>query len=106
MLTNRRHRLAGPSPFWKRVIQNQKQEFIYLGLFELLLVGIDHGGIHLNLGRRQGRCGNELEVGIADQLSRKPQEGLLEVVVRLGRNVVILELIEINIRFFQFKKLV
>ncbi|GMS90856.1 hypothetical protein PENTCL1PPCAC_13031, partial [Pristionchus entomophagus] len=41
--------------------------------------------------RSQGRHGNELEVGISEELASKPEEGLLEVVVRLGGDVVVLQ---------------
>lgn len=40
---------------------------------------------------RQQRGTNQLRV--ADQLASQPQEGLLEVVVGLGRNIIVLEIL-------------
>ena len=62
-----------------------------LGLVVLLLHSHLPLGVHLNLGRQESGHGHELEVGVSDQLSGEPQEGLLEVVVRLGGNVVVLK---------------
>jgi len=36
---------------------------------------------------------NEGEVGVAHELAREPEEGLLEVVVGLGRDVVVLQVL-------------
>lgn len=49
--------------------------------------------VDLDLRRRESRSGHELELGIADQFSRQPEERLLEVIVGLGRNVVVLEVL-------------
>ena len=45
------------------------------------------------LGRREGGHGDELEVGVTDQLPGQPEEGFLEVVVGLGGNVVVLKVL-------------
>ena len=51
----------------------------------------DHSGFYL--GRREGGHGDEFEVGITDQLPGQPEEGFLEVVVGLGGDVVVLEVL-------------
>lgn len=56
-------------------------------LFDLLLPVL----VHLDLWREQGGHGDELQVRVTDQLAGQPQEGLLEVVVGLGGDVVVLE---------------
>ena len=45
------------------------------------------------LGRRESGHGDELEVGITDQFPGQPEEGFLEVVVGLGGDVVVLEVL-------------
>jgi hypothetical protein len=47
----------------------------------------------VNLRRRQRRHGHELQIGIPEQLARQIEERLLEVVVGLGRDVVVLKII-------------
>lgn len=49
--------------------------------------------VHLDLGWGKGGHGDELQVGVADQLASQPEEGLLEVVVRLGGDVVVLQVL-------------
>ena len=51
----------------------------------------DNSGFYL--GRREGGHGDEFEVGITDQLPGQPEEGFLEVVVGLGGDVVVLEVL-------------
>ena len=41
----------------------------------------------------EGRRGDEFELRVADQFSGQPEEGLLEVVVGLGGDVVVLEIL-------------
>lgn len=65
----------------------------FLRLLVLLLDLLLPLGIHLHLGRDEGGHGHELEVGIADEFARQPQEGLLKVVIGLGRDVVVLEVL-------------
>lgn len=62
-----------------------------LGFIVLLLHAHLPLGVHLDLWGQQSRHRDELEVRVADQLSRQPQERLLKVVVRLGRDVVVLK---------------
>ena len=50
-----------------------------------------HSGFYL--GRSEGGHGDEFEVGITDQLPGQPEEGFLEVVVGLGGDVVVLEVL-------------
>jgi hypothetical protein len=47
----------------------------------------------LDLGRSDGRGGDELEIRVADQLAGEPQERLLDVVVGLGAEVVVLQIL-------------
>lgn len=61
-----------------------------LGLLQILLDLDLPFLVHLDLWRQQRRHGDKLEVRVADQLAGQPQERLLEVVVGLGRNVVVL----------------
>jgi hypothetical protein len=49
--------------------------------------------IDLDLWRSQGRGSDELEVGVTNQLAGQPKERLLKVVVGLGGNVVVLEVL-------------
>jgi hypothetical protein len=84
------------------------------GLLHLGLVLGKENLIDGNLGGSQGRGGNELlerggqerarlngcdlewetyKSGIADELASEPEEWLLEVIVGLGRNVVVLEVL-------------
>ena len=79
-------------------------------LRELPLVLLHQRGIDLDLRGRKSRRSNELERRVAvnrvsrrhstarqqlkylpNELPRKPEEGLLEVVVRLRRNLVVLD---------------
>lgn len=62
-------------------------------IVQLLLVLLHEGGIDLDLWRGQGRGGDKFEVGIARELAGQPQERLLEVVVGLGRNVIVLQVL-------------
>jgi hypothetical protein len=78
-----------------------------LGLVHLLLVGVEDGLIDRHLRWGEGRGGDELEALVADELSGEPavlvreisagksdlQERLLEVVVGLGRDVVVLQVL-------------
>ncbi|GMT21011.1 hypothetical protein PFISCL1PPCAC_12308, partial [Pristionchus fissidentatus] len=41
--------------------------------------------------RSQSRHGHKFEVGVAEKLASQPKEGLLEVVVRFGRNIIVLK---------------
>jgi len=84
---------------------NRVSRLARLQIIEVIVVG--EGGVlcdldrflHLPLslfgdvdfrGSLRGLLG-ELEVGVTAELAGYPQEGLLEVVVRLGRNVVVLD---------------
>ena len=55
-------------------------------LVELFLTNLD-------LGWCKRGCSNEFELRIADKFSCQPEEGLLEVVVGLGGNVVVLKIL-------------
>ena len=68
--------------------QETKLQNVYY-LFNLLLPSWVHG----DLWGHEGGHGHELKVGVADQLPGQPEEGLLEVVVGLGGDVVILEVL-------------
>merc|ERR1719429_739551 len=58
-------------------------------LFNLLLPL----GIHLDFGRKQSRHSYKFEVRVTNQFSGQPEEGLLEVVIGLGRDVIILKVL-------------
>lgn len=62
-------------------------------ILHLLLVRFQELLIDSDL--RWGQCwrGNKLQSGVTNELPSQPQEGLLEVVVRLGGDVVILEVL-------------
>jgi hypothetical protein len=59
----------------------------------LLLVLLEELGVDLHLGRSESRGGNEFQLRVADKLASKPEERLLEVVVGLGGDVVVLEVL-------------
>lgn len=66
------------------------------------LVGVlgHESGVDGNLWGSKGRGGNKLEGGVTNQLAGEPEEGLLEVVVGLGRDIVVLErllAVEVNV---------
>lgn len=82
------------------------------GEFEGVLVLSNDLGVDLDLGGSKSGSGDELEVGVAEgnisanrshshvsdidlpnQLAGEPKEGLLEVVVGLGTDVVVLEVL-------------
>lgn len=63
------------------------------GLSEFGLVLLLKLFIELELGRLQGRGLDEVQVVVASQLARQPEEGLFEVVVGLGRDVVVLQVL-------------
>lgn len=82
------------------------------GLVHLRLVLLEDLVVDLHLGRGQGGGGNEFlkiaeltdargsreakgtyQLRVADQLASEPQEGLLEVVVGLGGDVVVLQVL-------------
>eukprot|EP00628_Pelagophyceae_sp_CCMP2097_P041750 CAMPEP_0184243558 /NCGR_PEP_ID=MMETSP0977-20130417/337_1 /TAXON_ID=483370 /ORGANISM="non described non described, Strain CCMP2097" /LENGTH=259 /DNA_ID=CAMNT_0026548827 /DNA_START=101 /DNA_END=877 /DNA_ORIENTATION=- len=60
---------------------------------ELLLVPRRVVGVDVELGRRQRGRLDEVQVVVAAELARQPKKRLLEVVVRLGRNVVVLQVL-------------
>ena len=63
------------------------------GIVHLLLVLGQESLVNLGGGRSQGRGGNELQSGVANELAGQPQEGLLEVVVGLGGDIVVLQVL-------------
>ena len=64
-----------------------------LGLLDVLLdLGLP-GGVHGHLWGHQGGHGHELQVGVTDQLPGQPEERLLKVVVGLGRDVIVLQVL-------------
>jgi len=64
-----------------------------LSLFHLFSVLLEDGLVDLDFWRSQGRGGNELERLVANQLPGEPEERLFEVVVGLGRDVVVLQVL-------------
>lgn len=63
------------------------------GGVHLLLVLGEEGLVDLDLRGREGEAGDELKGLVADEFPGEPEEGLLEVVVGLCRDVVVLEVL-------------
>lgn len=61
-------------------------------IFHLFVVRCQEYSVDSNLRRGQRWGGDKLKGRVTDKLPGQPQKGLLEVVVRLGGNVVILEI--------------
>ena len=80
VFTNRRLHREGQTP-WVKIEGGFNDKGTYGSLLELILVGLDHLRIHLYFWWRESWRSDELEVGVSDELSSEPQEGLLEVVV-------------------------
>ncbi len=62
-------------------------------LSHLLVVLIHELLVDLNLRRSESNFSDKLQSLVANQLACQPQEGLLEVVVRLGGDIVVLEVL-------------
>lgn len=60
---------------------------------ELLVVDVHKSLVNLNLRGCKGRRSGKLERRVADQLTCQPQEGLLKVVVGLGRDLKVLQVL-------------
>lgn len=54
---------------------------------------VENGLVDLDLGRRKGGGGDKVERLVADEFPGEPEERLLEVVVGLGGDVVVLEVL-------------
>lgn len=63
------------------------------GVCEFLLVLGHNLGVDLDFGGSQSGSGDEFQSLVADKLTSEPQERLLEVVVGLGRDIVVLEIL-------------
>lgn len=61
----------------------------------LHLLGVLRQELVIDLGSRGGQSwsSDKVELGVASKLPCKPQEGFLEVVVRLGGDIVVLEVL-------------
>lgn len=66
-------------------------ELELLGFGQLLLEFRPECRVHVYLRRKESGRGDEREVRVADELAREVKEGLLEVVVGLGRDVIVLK---------------
>jgi hypothetical protein len=62
-------------------------------LVHLVLVLGHEGLVNLNLRRSKSGRSDKLEGRVADELSSKPEERFLKVVVGLGRDIVVLEIL-------------
>src|SRR5215475_8230560 len=62
-------------------------------LGHLLVILVEQLLVDLNLGRGKGWSGNKFQLRVANEFSGQPKERLLEVVVGLGRNVVVLQVL-------------
>jgi len=60
---------------------------------ESILVLGDNLRVDVHLRGSECRSGNKLQVGVGNQLASEPEEGLLEVVVGLGTDIVVLEVL-------------
>lgn len=63
------------------------------GLVHLLAVLFQELLVDLGSGGSQSGSSNELKLRVADKLAGEPEEGLLEVVVGLGGDIVVLEVL-------------
>lgn len=68
--------------------QSSLLSFFHFAL-ELILPSL----VHLDLWRQESWHSYELQVGVSDKLACQPQEWLFEVVVGLGRDVVVLKIL-------------
>jgi hypothetical protein len=59
----------------------------------LLVVLVKLCLVDLDFGRSKSGRSDEIELRIADEFSGQPEEGLLKIVVGLGRNVVVLQVL-------------
>lgn len=62
-------------------------------ILHLLIILLQQRLIDLHRRRRERDPSHEIQPGVADELAREPQEGLLEVVVGLGGDVVVLQVL-------------
>jgi hypothetical protein len=63
------------------------------GVLHLLSVNLEKTLVDLGGGGSKSGGSDELEGGVADELASEPEEGLLKVVVGLGRDIVVLEVL-------------
>ena len=63
------------------------------GFLHLVVVLCHQYSIYLNLSRGKSRSSNEIQVGVTNQLASQPKERLLKVVVGLGRDIVVLQIL-------------
>lgn len=59
----------------------------------LVVVLLHQLSIDLDLSGGEGRSSNEIQVGVTNQLTSQPKERLLKVVVGLGRDIVVLQIL-------------
>jgi len=72
---------------------------------KLSLVLLLHGQVKGHFRGLKGHCFDEVNVGITSKLPSKVKEGLLKVVVALGRNFIVLEVtlhVECDLLGFNF----
>jgi len=60
-------------------------------ILHLPLVGCQHLGVDSDFGGSQSRGSNELKSRVSNKLPSQPQERLFKVVVRLSRDIIVLE---------------
>ena len=63
------------------------------GGIKLLLVLLHGLIVNVHFGWRQGGASDELQIGVSGETLGQPHEGLLKVVVRLGRDIVVLQVL-------------
>jgi len=64
------------------------RSFVHVGLVLREQLGVDS-----DLRRSKSRGGDKLQGRVSDELAGEPQEGLFEVIVGLGRDIVVLEVL-------------
>ncbi len=60
---------------------------------KFFLVLIHQSWIDLDFRRSQSRRGNEFQVWVASQLTRKPQERFFKVIIAFSRNIIVLQIL-------------
>lgn len=58
-----------------------------------LFIGIHQAGVDADLGRGEGGGSDKFQIGIASQFAGQPNEWLLKVIITLGTNIIILEIL-------------
>jgi len=63
------------------------------GSFHLLLVVLENGLVDLDFWWSKSRCCDKFKRLVADKFPSKPQKRLFEVIIRLGRDIIVLKIL-------------